>query len=160
MTGYSNVSGEVLGSAGISDPRAEISGIIVKVQRSREEVPLLAGLTFFFFKACFCFLLERGHCNRLNFTSRESSLHRQSQGAADRYRTRFHTFNPAVINIEFIALVILTLYKTQWSRELRTGSHKVNLLSWYFNNFSPNFFSNCVEDSKWEFKFWSSDLKG
>ena len=116
MTGYSNVSGEVLGSAGISDPRAEISGIIVKVQRSREEVPLLAGLTFFL-KACFCFLLERGHCNRLNFTSRESSLHRQSRGAADRHRTRFHTFNPAVISIEFLALVILTLYKTQCSRD-------------------------------------------
>ena len=44
-------SGEVLGSAGISDPRAEISGIIVKVQRSREEVPLLAG--FFFSKLVF-----------------------------------------------------------------------------------------------------------
>ena len=38
-------SGEPLGSAGISDPWAEISGII-KVQRSREEVPLLAGFFF------------------------------------------------------------------------------------------------------------------
>ena len=46
-------SGEVLGSAGISDPRAEISGIIVKVQRSREEVPLLAGFFFFFFNLVF-----------------------------------------------------------------------------------------------------------
>ena len=53
------------------------------------------------------------------FTSRESSLHRQSQGAADRYRIRFHTytFNPAVISIEFLALVISTLYKTQTGHE-------------------------------------------
>ena len=58
-------SGEVLGSAGISDPRAEISGNIVKVQRSREEVPLLAGFfLFFFFQSLFLFFfLERGHCN-------------------------------------------------------------------------------------------------
>ena len=39
----------MLGSAGISDPRAEISGIIVKVQRSREDVSLLAGMFLFFF---------------------------------------------------------------------------------------------------------------
>ena len=35
--------------------------------------------------------------------------------------------NPRVISIKFL-LVISVLYKTEWSRELRTGSHKMHLL--------------------------------
>ena len=61
----------------------------------------------------------------------------------------------------FIALVILTLYETQCSRDDYGQDHTRLICSVDILTTSPQTsYSNCVEDSKWEFKFWSSDFKG
>ena len=118
---YSNDSKGPRVAAGISDPRAEISGIIVMVRRSGDKSRGTAtGFFFFFFGclfaffslACFSFPTEAtgGHCNLT--LPRQSSLHQHHKGLTGiLYCIRFYT-----IRIKFL-LVISTLYKTEWLRQ-------------------------------------------
>ena len=105
-------------AAGISDPWAEISGIIVMVRRSGNKSRGTAtGFFFsvvcllFFSLACFSFPTEatRGHCNLM--LPRQSSLHQHHKGLTGILSVFIRSES------NFSSVVISTLYKTEWLRQ-------------------------------------------